>query len=87
MYKGLLPTLIGKLSLHKVGSRPLHSLLCLEFIKHLDQFSLLEKANIMLHLARIDIDASAILKTAHRVLSATLIARENEEFPDGIYDS
>ena len=83
----ILPKLASKLGVHAVGSRPLHSLICLEFVKSLDEFTLLEKAQIMAHLATVDIDASAIIKSAHRVLKSTLTARKTDDFPEGLFDT
>ena len=59
---------------HCLGNQILHEILALEFVKNINHFSLQEKADILVQLARSDIDASNVIQSAHAVVASTLHA-------------
>ena len=58
----------------QIGNPLLYEILAVEFVRHLDEFSLQRKVQILKCLASSDIDASNILKAVHTVCASTLEA-------------
>jgi hypothetical protein len=62
--------IVPRLMYYQIGTKAYYEMLAIEFVKHVDKFSLKNKSRLLYWFALADIDSSYIFKTAHKLCAS-----------------